>query len=113
MKYFFYIHRFFWMMAFLLSAQALFAQTDYFTVQGSVKDVSGAPIELAAITLNGSLGASSRRDGSFSIPRVPRGTYQWRVTYVGYEPATGTIKIETGRERLNVRLKELSLGLNK
>jgi len=111
MKYFFYIHRFFWMMAFLLSAQNLFAQTDYFTVQGSVKDVSGAPIELAAITLNGSLGASSRRDGSFSIPRVPRGTYQWRVTYVGYEPATGTIKIETGRERLNVRLKELSLGL--
>lgn len=102
---------FLWAMSFLLMSQTALAQKDYVTLQGSIKDETGAPIELAHITLNQSLGANSRRDGSFSILRVPRGTYQWRVTFVGFEPASGTIKIETGRERLNVRLKELSLGL--
>ena len=95
----------------LLPPTALFAQTEYFTITGTIKDAFGAPIELANVTLDRTLGTYSKRDGSFSIPRVPRGTYQWRVTYVGFETASGTIKIETGRERLNVRLKELSLGL--
>ncbi len=89
----------------------LFAQSSYFTVKGTVKDANGAPIELANVVLDQSIGTYTKQDGSFSIPRVARGTYQWRVTFVGYETATGTIKIETGRERLNVRLKELSLGL--
>lgn len=102
---------FFLILTLALPCSSLFAQSDYITLTGSIKDAFGAPIELANITLDHSLGAQSRRDGSFSIPRVKPGTYQWRVTFVGYETATGSITIQTGQERLNVRLKELSLGL--
>lgn len=90
---------------------ALDAQTVSSTLRGTVKDEQGQPIELAAVVLNRALGTSTRRDGSFTLTNIPRGSYQWEVSYVGYETARGTLVIKTGRERLNVVLKELNLGL--
>ncbi len=94
----------------LFGAQPFSAQ-ETFTVLGSVRDATGQPIELASVVLNGTLGAQSHRDGSFQIQNVPRGTYQWRATFVGYETATGTLSVERGEVRLFIQLKELSLGL--
>ena len=90
---------------------ALDAQTVSSTLRGTVKDEQGQPIELAAVVLNRALGTSTRRDGSFTLTNIPRGSYQWEVSYVGYETARGTLVIKTGRERLDVVLKELNLGL--
>ncbi len=87
------------------------AQSSGLTLHGQVKDERGEPVELAAIVLNRALGTSTRRDGTFVLTGVPKGTYQWEVSYVGYETAKGTIVLKTGRERLDVVLKELSLGL--
>lgn len=96
---------------FALHSASLYAQDEQFTLKGSVRSESGQPIELASVVLNNAIGTITRNDGSFAVSNLPRGTYQWRVTFVGYETATGTIRIASGSERLNVRLKELSLGL--
>lgn len=98
--------------AFVVPVKSQNAQTGPVTLNGAVKDDHGNPVELATVVLNNTLGTQSQRDGSFSFGNLPRGTYQWRVTFVGYEPARGTIVVKTGKERLAVTLKELSLGLN-
>lgn len=87
------------------------AQQAGFTLRGSVRDGQNQPVELASVVLNGSIGVQSRRDGSFAFSHLPRGTYQWQARFVGYETASGTIRVERGDERLDIRLKELSIGL--
>lgn len=86
-------------------------QTHKLALTGKVTDDAGKPVELASVILNASLGAATKRDGTFRIDGVPQGTYQYRVSFVGYQTATGTIVVKTGREQLNVKLKQLSLNL--
>ena len=87
------------------------AQDVRLTLRGHVRGDNGQPIELASVVLNNSLGSITAADGSFAISNLPQGNYQWRVSCVGYEGASGTIRVVNGSEHLNVRLKELSLGL--
>lgn len=87
------------------------AQQARFTIRGSVTDDNGKPIELATVSLNQSLVTGTSASGKFQLSNVPAGTYQWRVSFVGYETATGSLTVKTGRETLNVTLHELGLQL--
>lgn len=81
------------------------------TLHGSVRTAEGRPVGLATVQLNQSLGTQTDDDGTFSIGRLRPGTYTWRVAYLGYETRTGQITLRTGRERLDVTLREMNLQL--
>ncbi|MBR1448737.1 MAG: TonB-dependent receptor [Prevotella sp.] len=75
-------------------------------------DTKGQGIELATISLNQDLVTTSGGEGNFEIKNVPAGTYTYRVSFVGYETATGEFHVKTGREALQVRLNDLGLQLS-
>jgi len=53
------------------------------------------------------LGAASGKDGGFTISNVPAGTYQIKVSYIGYEPVKQTIIISDNEKlSLNFALRE-------
>ena len=96
-------------MLLLFFSSRLSAQT--FTLKGSVKDEKGAPVELATVVLNSSLMTLTDKHGQFSLARVPAGTYDYRISFVGNETVTGKLTVRTGRERLDVQMKRLNLEL--
>lgn len=79
----------------LFIAAPLLAQHATFSIRGMVSDVGGRPIELATVSLNQSLVTGSGSGGRFELKNVPAGTYQYRVSFVGYETATGTLTAKT------------------
>ncbi|MBQ8711641.1 MAG: TonB-dependent receptor [Prevotella sp.] len=92
-------------------AETVLGQQITFTIRGTISDDKGRGIELATVSLNQSLVTGSGRGGKFELKNVPAGTYSYRVSFVGYETATGTLTVKTGRETLNVKLQELGLEL--
>ena len=94
----------------LLLPGALRAQE--LTLRGSVSTADGKAVDLATVQLNQSLGTQTDREGNFRFDRLRPGTYTWRVSYLGYETRTGQITLRTGRERLDVSLREMSLQLS-
>ena len=95
----------------LCIAETVFGQHATFNIRGTVTDNKGQAIELATVSLNQSLVTSSSAGGKFLLKNVPAGTYTYRVSFIGYETATGTFVVKTGNETLNVRLNELGLQL--
>ena len=95
----------------IITAQTVFGQHGTFTIQGTVTDQRGQAAELATVSLNQTLVTASGRDGKFLLRNVPAGRYNYRVSFVGYETATGQFVVKTGKEVLNVRLQELGLQL--
>ena len=88
-----------------------FAQNASNILEGTVRDIKGKPIELATVSLNNVIGSHTDRNGHYKLTRLKEGTYQYRVSFVGYETVTGTVHIQSSKTRLDVTLKELSLNL--
>ena len=75
----------------LLSAQK------YGEVQGTIVDESGVPVVYANIQLMGTAsGTISDDKGFYSIKKVTPGTYEIRVTFVGYSDSKATINVSAG-----------------
>ena len=87
------------------------AQTQTFKVSGTVKDTKGDGVELATVILNNDLVTSTSNGGQFVLGNVPKGTYTYKVTFVGFQTVTGTITVDADRT-INVTLNELGLQLN-
>lgn len=100
---------FFFMMVMLCAG--VMAQKETFTVRGTVKDTHGHPIDFATVTLNNSLGTMTNKKGEFAITGVPKGSYIYKVSFVGYETQTGMFGFLNGTETLNVKLRESNLTL--
>ena len=88
-----------------------FAQNVSNILEGTVRDIKGKPIELATVSLNNVIGSHTDRNGHYKLTRLKEGTYQYRVSFIGYETVTGTVHVQSSKTRLNVTLKELSLNL--
>ena len=71
------------------------------TVNGTVKDPSGAVLAGAKIVLQptGTI-ALSDAQGSFTLRDLRPGTYNATISYVGFSPFTSTIVVEGGRPAL-------------
>ena len=103
------VFRFFFLFCALLtfSAQTLLAQTR--TVNGSVKNEAGEPMQGVSVVARGSSqGASSGADGSFSLP-VAAGTRVLQFTYVNY--ATQEVAIGNSAQ-LNITMRRDSTALS-
>ena len=88
------------------------------TVKGSIKDVnSKTPLIGATIIVDGLdpvKGTTADPDGNFRLEEVPVGRYNFKVSYIGYEPFTvSEILVSSGREVvLYIELQESSLALS-
>ncbi|MDP2886823.1 MAG: TonB-dependent receptor [Ignavibacteria bacterium] len=67
------------------------------------------PIPYANVVVLGfRLGAATGKDGRFTIPKVPVGSYVVRISMIGYEPLVKTVTVHTSTElsELEFSLKE-------
>jgi hypothetical protein len=73
-----------------------------YTVTGTVTDAStGEPIDGALVEVAGtSLTATTDETGAYSIPRVPRGQYDFVFSAEGFEPATVTANVNQATDRV-------------
>ena len=74
----------------LLSATALFSQSDRGTITGTISDSTGAVVAAAAIEArNTETGAvypvAASATGNYTIPQLPSGTYELQVTVPGFK----------------------------
>lgn len=94
-----------------LFAGAAYAQG---TLAGTVTDEStGEPLPGSNILiLQLDRGASANAAGEYSIGNIPVGTYDVRVTYIGYRTFRGTVTIDPGENELDPVLDPDYLGLD-
>ncbi|RYF72481.1 MAG: carboxypeptidase-like regulatory domain-containing protein, partial [Cytophagaceae bacterium] len=89
--------------ALVLSAQA----QDKLTVNGYVKDASDGEglIGVSVYSKESGTGAVTNNYGFYAIT-LPKGTYTFVVSYVGYEKQTRTVTLTDQNVRLDLELKE-------
>lgn len=80
----------------LLLTHLLWAQSTS-SLRGKVVD-NGKPLSYATVALVGTpYGTSTDEEGNYLIPNVPVGTYQLRVSMVGYETIERPLEVKGGR----------------
>lgn len=91
-------------MGFCLTAAAAWAQTG--TIKGTIiNQETGEPLVAANVYIPDlQRGAASNATGSFSIENVPYGTYELRVSYIGYTEETIPVTVDEGTEALKISL---------
>ena len=83
------------------------------TVNGTVLDDKGAPVENATVTLlPGNKGAFSNAKGAFTITGVPPGSYTLRVTFIGYTTYEQKLTVDKDITGLVITLKASASALN-
>jgi CarboxypepD_reg-like domain len=90
----------------LLVVQGLSAQTQFYTLSGSVTDsANGKPIAAVSVFLNGtSIGTTTHDDGSFLLTGIPAGGYQLIISAVGFATFESVIYTSHIPSNLNVTL---------
>ncbi|MBC7186125.1 MAG: TonB-dependent receptor [Calditrichaeota bacterium] len=86
---------------------AVLTSSAFAQVTGLVVDhTTGRPLAGANVSVvPGELGTATDEGGRFALPKLPAGTHQIRVSYMGYEPQLLTVRItEGGAQNLSVRL---------
>lgn len=91
------------------------ARTPSYQVTGRVIDAeTGEALELVNVTFNArEFWAVTNENGRFSLS-LRKGTYDWSATYLGYEEAKGTLKIDGNLRQyeLNIRMRPSTLALD-
>lgn len=92
------------------SGSVSFAQDDTAVLRGFVTDqTSGVPLTRANVVLQDAGGivgaAAADGDGFYQISGVAPGTYQFAVTYTGYETYRDTLRLRPGTRTLSVSLQ--------
>ncbi len=82
-------------------------------LSGRVFDAqTGRPLALASVVLQEGTGTATGAAGQYAFPRLLPGTYELRVTYVGYQPHTETVHVQAAAvAQRDVRLEPLPLPI--
>jgi TonB-linked SusC/RagA family outer membrane protein len=104
-----YLLKYVFLLLFIFSASALFAQTSVIT--GKVLDETNQPLPGATVTVKGTQnGSGTDANGNFRIAGVS-GTVTLQITFVGYVPAEKVVSA-SGNVTVNISLQPLSKNLN-
>ncbi len=77
------------------------------TVSGRVLDETGEPLPGASVVIRELvIGSSTSLQGLFNLPRVPFGTHEIEVSYIGFEPYRTTIDVNSS----SLSLGDISLN---
>ncbi|MEN1785374.1 MAG: TonB-dependent receptor [Bacteroidota bacterium] len=69
-------------------------QQEYGNLSGRILGTAGEPLPGASVVIRALVvGASSSLDGLFTLSRVPYGTHELEVSYIGFEPYKTTIEL--------------------
>lgn len=90
-------------------SEAVWAQS--FSLSGRVVDTEGSAVELAVVSLNKSIWATTDKNGNYTLSNLKKGKYEYQVSFVGYKDITGSVEI-SNNTILNFTLQSLSLELN-
>ncbi|UPL48357.1 TonB-dependent receptor [Hymenobacter sublimis] len=75
-------------------------------VSGTVTDArTGTPLPGATILLDGTPSAATTAAGTFTLPAVPAGLHELRVTYLGYEALVQNLQGQAAEQRLALALQ--------
>ncbi|WP_345073475.1 TonB-dependent receptor [Hymenobacter fastidiosus] len=75
-------------------------------VSGTVTDArTGLVLPGATVVLDGTASAATDAAGTFSIPVVPAGAHELRVTFLGYEPLVQPVRGQLAAQRLTSLLR--------
>ena len=84
---------------FVLAIQMSFAQSQ---IEGYVTDANNEPVSYANVFLSGTkIGTTTNENGFFTISNLKEGTYNVKVSYVGYH---GVVKLVTLKENETIKL---------
>lgn len=77
----------------------LFAQTGKGSLSGTVKDVTGKPIEMAAVILeNTSFGTYTDENGKYVLKNIPEGEYVTIVSIIGFSSFKQKTTVKAGEK---------------
>ncbi|SDP74416.1 iron complex outermembrane recepter protein [Mucilaginibacter sp. OK268] len=97
------------LLVFMASANILFGQG----IKGKITDAAnGATMPGVSVSVVGtSQGASSNEKGEYSL-KLSQGSYQLKVSFIGYETQTTSVTVSGSTQTLDFSLKPLSNALN-
>lgn len=86
----------------LIQSSALLAQT----ISGKVISQSDkTPMPFANVFLNNTqIGTTTAESGNFTLKNIPEGNYELIVSYIGYEVASQTIRVEKENQPIEIEL---------
>lgn len=95
---------------FLTTGAALLALSGTAWAQGPVSGIitdarTGAPLPGATVLLDGTPSGATDVAGAFTLPAVPAGLHELRVTFLGYEPLVQRLQGQPTEQRLSARLQ--------
>ncbi|MCB9504082.1 MAG: TonB-dependent receptor [Deferribacteres bacterium] len=98
------------LLAFLFTTSG-FSQT--ITIKGNVSEKAGNPLISANVVLEGTnLGASTDREGNYTIKNVPIGNYTLAFHYIGYRTKKEEISVSTSDMQVNAQLEMDALNVD-
>src|SRR5262249_27871501 len=96
-----FTHFFIFLIVCLSIGVRTWAQTG--AVSGKITDDKGTPISFATVVLQGTqLGTDTKEDGSFEITNVPDGSYNLKVTSLGYDDINQPVTVNVAAGSLNL-----------
>lgn len=88
-----------WVVAVALSSSRWVGAEEHGRLQGRVADVGGYVLPGAAVHLEpGDLSTRTDREGSFTFVNLAAGTYDVKVSYIGFAPGTEKVTVSSGGE---------------
>lgn len=98
---------------FSINSKYYSAEEDEEVVKGVIRAQSGDPVPFANIQVLGTIkGAVADIDGKFSLANIPNGTYDIKVSAVGYRSVTRSVEIINGQiQELEVIFSEMGVEM--
>ncbi|MBC6366889.1 TonB-dependent receptor [Algoriphagus sp. AK58] len=83
-------------------------------LKGKIVDENQLPVQGASVVLDGTVrGVQSDLKGNYELKDFPKGTYQLKISLVGFEPLVQDFSIEAGETKeINLTLKEQAVLLD-
>lgn len=100
------------LLLFITIALFQFTASSQNSIQGSIRDMKGAPVQNANISLSkNNITSSSNKKGVFTIKNISKGSYTITISHIGFKTISEIIVVEKKSEKFNFTIEEDLLNL--